>query len=80
MELQTLIFIKLLKMSNSISKKDFTFELIGHGHYKVTYKSPQTGKIWSTIINDMTIIDLTKNEEDPRKVYLNQLKGVCKCK
>lgn len=65
-------------MSDNISKKDFTFKLVGHGHYRVTYKSPKTSKMWSATINDMTIIDLTKNEENPKKKHLNQLKKLCK--
>lgn len=65
-------------MKNVISKKDFTFTLVSHGCYKVTYKSPKTGKVWETCINDMAIIDLTKNEEEPKKKYLEQLKSKVK--
>lgn len=65
-------------MKNEISKKDFTFTLVGHGCYKVAYKSPKTGRVWETCIDDMTIIDKTKNEEEPKKKYLNQLKSQVK--
>lgn len=31
-------------MKNSILLSDFTFMFSGHGHYKVTFTSPYTGK------------------------------------
>lgn len=35
----------------------FTFVFVGYGQYRVTYTSPNTGKIWAATINDMTLID-----------------------
>jgi len=61
-----------------ISKSDFTFRFSGHGHYKVTYYDPFTGRIYSAITTDMQLIDLTKNEEHPKKINLNSLKRICK--
>lgn len=61
-----------------MSKKDFQFEFAGHGHYKVTYTSPSTGKQWSSLISDMELIDLTKNEDSPTKTNLNILKRAVK--
>ena len=58
--------------------RDFTFEFKGAGHYKVTYTSPKTGKQWSKTITDMTIIDVTKNCENPKKKDLNHLKFMVK--
>ena len=57
---------------------DFQFEFIGHGHYKVTYTSPVTGKEWSKIIKDMTIIDATKNALPPKQKDLETLKYLVK--
>lgn len=41
----------------------FTFVFVGYGQYRVTYTSPNTGKIWAATINDMTLINKTKNAE-----------------
>jgi len=57
---------------------DFTFEFRGSGHYKVTYTSPNTGRKWSALITDMTIIDVTKNAEQPKQKDLYNLKFRCK--
>lgn len=46
-----------------IKRSDFTFLKTGHGHYKVTYTSPVTGKMWSSTINDMELIDEVKNAD-----------------
>lgn len=61
-----------------MEKSDFTFEFSGHGHYKVTFTSPYTGKKWSKVITDMELIDLTKGEDNPKKINLNQLKNQIK--
>lgn len=65
-------------MSAEVSKSDFIFEFSGHGHYKVTYTSPITGKKWVKVINNMPLIDKTKNSDKPKKVNLNELKLNCK--
>lgn len=57
---------------------DFSFKFVGYGHYKVTYTSPKTGKQWSKIIDDMSIIDATKNEESPKQKDLERLKQLVK--
>ena len=57
---------------------DFNFKFTGYGHYKVTYTSPKTGKQYSAKTSDMPLIDLTKNEDDPKQKDLNHLKRVCK--
>jgi DNA modification methylase len=56
------------------SIKNFNFVFNGYGHYVVQYKSPKTNKVWSKLINDMTIIDLTKNEDSPTQRSLQELK------
>lgn len=57
---------------------DFSFVFAGYGHYKVTYTSPKTGKEWTKVLNDMTLIDATKNEDDPKQADLNALKRIVK--
>lgn len=61
-----------------ISKSDFTFISSGYGHYKVMYQSPITGIVWAKIIDDMTLIDCTKNEEYPTQENLQRLKRTIK--
>ena len=61
---------------NSIS--DFSFSFAGHGHYKVTYTSPVTGKSWSTVTNNMPLIDDTKNADKPKIKDLITLKYLVK--
>lgn len=65
-------------MKSNININDFKFEFAGYGHYKVTYTSPKTGKKWSATINDMSIIDATKNAEEPKKQDLEYLKKIVK--
>lgn len=61
-----------------ISISDFTFKFTGYGHYKVTYRSPVTGKEWSTVTTDMPLIDATKNTNEPERKDLETLKYICK--
>lgn len=61
-----------------ISIYDFDFEKVGYGRYKVTYTSPVTGKSWTTTIDDMTIIDATKESDSPKVKDLELLKYFCK--
>lgn len=61
-----------------IELSDFSFKFTGHGHYKVTYYSPNTNKSWSRTTSDMPLIDLTKNEDYPKKKDLHELKRFCK--
>ena len=61
-----------------IKISDFSFQFSGYGHYKVTYTSPATGKMWTRTTNNMPLIDATKNAENPKKVDLINLKNICK--
>lgn len=61
-----------------ISIQDFGFMPAGYGHYKVMYQSPVTLKMWVNITSDMTLIDATKNEEEPKVKDLERLKRLCK--
>lgn len=65
-------------MKIQISIYDFRFEPLGRGAYRVTYKSPVTGKQWSTRTADMPLIDATKNAGNPKKKDLEMLKWYCK--
>ena len=61
-----------------ISISDFKFTFNGYGHYRVTYTSPISGKSWTTVTNDMPLIDATKNSDNPKIYDLNKLKWKCK--
>ena len=74
-------------MKTKIQLSDFLFEKISYGRYKVTYTSPLSStrfsvlvKQWSTVIDDMTLIDATKNSDSPKVKDLEALKWLCKNK
>jgi hypothetical protein len=58
--------------------KDFSFTFAGSGHYKVIYTSPATFSSWRNMISDMTLIDATKNSDNPKRKDLNWLKKAVK--
>lgn len=57
---------------------DFRFKFTGYGHYQVIYESPVTGKQWKKTVTDMTLIDATKNSDNPKRKDLNWLKAYVK--
>jgi hypothetical protein len=61
-----------------MEKSDFNFSYSGFGHYIVTYTSPKTGKKWSKVIDQMDLIDRTKNEDNPKQKDLEMLKYIIK--
>lgn len=65
-------------MNSKLSISNFTFIFIGYGHYKVTYTSPNTQNKFSAVINDMQLIDNTKNSDNPKIKDLEILKRRCK--
>ena len=65
-------------MPNRTELSEFTFKFSGYGHYKITHKSPKTGKESVCVTSNMTLIDATKNSENPKQKDLNQLKRICK--
>lgn len=65
-------------MKTRISIYNFNFQFSGYGHYRVTYTSPVTRRQWSTVVNDMTLIDATKNADKPKRKDLEALKRICK--
>jgi hypothetical protein len=60
------------------TKADFQFIYSGHGHYKVIFESPVTGKRWTKTTDNMPLIDATKNEDTPKRKDLETLKFICK--
>lgn len=64
--------------ATKITISDFSFSFLGYGHYKVTYTSPMTGKQWINTTNNMPLIDLTKNADEPRRCDLEALKILVK--
>lgn len=71
---------KTNNMKKSIQLSDFNFKFAGYGHYQVTYTSPVTLKSFTITTNNMSIIDDTKNADEPKKSDLLQLKKICKSK
>ena len=65
-------------MQTKTQLSDFNFQFSGYGLYRVSYTSPATGKQWSTVIDDMTLIDVTKNADEPKRKDLEALKRLCK--
>ena len=61
-----------------LTLQDFTFEYICPGYYYVTYTSPLTGKSWTNTVDDMALIDATKNADNPKKKDLITLKRYVK--
>lgn len=69
---------KFIMKAKKISISDFSFSFSGYGHYRVTYTSPITGKSWSTVTNNMPLIDATKNADEPKRCDLESLKYLVK--
>lgn len=65
-------------MKTKTQLSDFNFQFSGYGHYRVSYTSPATGKQWSTVISDITLIDSTRNADEPKRKDLEALKRLCK--
>lgn len=61
-----------------IEKSNFTFRPMSIGLYQVSYESPVTGIKWSALVDDMELIDKTKNTEYPKRRDLETLKFHCK--
>ena len=60
-----------------ISLYEFRFVLAGYGLYKVLYTDPR-GVVWAAHINDITLIDATKNADEPEQKDLHYLLQVCR--
>lgn len=66
--------------SKRISVRDFEFRFLSYGLYRVTYTTPIRGLKYSNVISDMTIIDKTKNSDEPTQKDLIHLRQLCKRK
>ena len=66
------------KNYNAISLIDFSFVKDSCGHYFVQFTSRNTLKSWITLVTDMTLIDSTRNSENPRREDLVTLRNHCK--
>ena len=56
----------------------FSFTKTGSGCYRVTYTTPNRGDYWVATINDMTLIDATKNAEWANAHDIQHLRDVVK--
>jgi len=63
---------------SKINITDFGFRFVGYGTYSVVYQSPKTSKCWSIRTTNMSLIDLTKNADNPTQKMLTLLKTICK--
>ena len=55
----------------------FSFSFLGCGHYRVVYTTPSGRYMYRVTINDMTIIDDTKNAEYAKLADILHLRRMC---
>lgn len=61
------------------SLSNFSKKVSGYGHFKVSYRSPKTGKIWSrTIESNSNLFHDVFEVENPSLKALNNLKKFVK--
>jgi len=70
--------MKAKKNYKLISISDFQFTQSGYGCWRVRFISRNTGYSWETMVEDMDLIDSTKNEDFPKPADLIRLKRLCK--
>lgn len=56
----------------------FSFRFVGFGQYVVTYTTPIRGDFWRAHITEMSLIDETKNAEEPTGAALRRLRDAVK--
>lgn len=56
----------------------FSFRFAGFGQYVVTYTTPTRGDYWRACVTDMSLIDDTKNAEEPTGAALRRLRDAVK--
>ena len=66
------------RISEGVQLKNFEFTPASYGRYFVTYKSPKTGREWVRTVEDMGLIDKTRNADEPKKADLQRLKKFVK--
>lgn len=57
---------------------NFGFSKVSSGCYRVTYTTPKRGDYWVAKINDMSLIDATKNAEWAKAADIAHLRDVVK--
>ena len=70
--------IKTIKNMKANDLSRFKFEYNGTGCYKVYYFTPNRGDFWVATINNMTMIDGTKNAEWAKAKDIEHLRNVVK--
>ena len=53
--------------------ENVTFRFLSAGHYFVLYTTPKRGLEYHKVITDMTLIDATKNSDNPTKKAVKDL-------
>lgn len=48
-------------MKTRLSKSDFDFIKVGHGHWEMRFTSPNTGKTWSVVDTNAVLVDEFNN-------------------
>ena len=61
--------------ANDLSQ--FTFKLVGYGHYRVTYTTNRCD-YYVAVVTDMPLIDATKNAEYAKLVDIKRLRDLVK--
>lgn len=57
---------------------NFSFKKVSYGCYKVIYTTDNRGDFWIAFVNDMTLIDATKNADWAKVKDIEHLRNVVK--
>lgn len=70
-----------MKYNKNYPLAGFTFRPAGFGAYLVTYESDydrKMGRYWQNRIEDMTVIDATRNADEPKRKDVDTLRRMVK--
>lgn len=70
-----------MKYNSIYPLEGFTFRKVSSGAYQVTYESDydrKVGRYWTARIEDMTIIDATRNADTPKRKDVDRLRYLVK--
>lgn len=70
-----------MKKNSIYPLEGFTFRKVSSGAYQVTYESDydrKVGRYWTACIEDMTIIDETRNADAPKRKDVEHLRYLVK--
>lgn len=70
-----------MKYNSIYPLEGFTFRKVSSGAYQVSFESDydrKVGRYWTNRIEDMTIIDATKNCDQPRRKDVDLLRRIVK--